>query len=1078
MIVALKGHLFLLMTMILAAGAGRQDSVDPALRAAVDRYFATQQTEDVDGYMSLWAATAQRPRLDQLKFVFASGDDTFSDVVILKTMVTGELTRVRVSAVRQRTAQHPIAGRPPITRESKMLISLTYVQEGGEWKLFREAPASDDLAAAVIEAQSVDDRRRLLDADAELLDERLLQAIGRRAGGLAQEGRHADAQSVYSRMLEVARYMKDRKYEGEALQNIGNSFYFLRQYPAALEAYRQRLEIERERGSDEGIAAALGGMATIRYSLAEYGPALTGYRETLAIQERLGDEPGLAMTLISIGNVLYLQGDYDDATAHYRRSHELNRKLANTHGEASALEGLGRIFLARGDYAGALEAFEGVLAEGAARNDRVAQGSATLNIGEVHFRLGNLETARKTFEDSRSHFEAQKDAANVGRVWQAIALTDLVAGRYTVAESEYRKSIDSCVTVSDQECVAAGNVGVGFAQTSQEKFVEAIASYKRAIGVFVNLRRPEQAARAEIGLAQALAGNLDYKSAIEAGASARQRAMALGNDDVLWRALICEARALRKLNDAPAAMTAAAGAKSALDRLVAAAIARPAAPVARDSSTIFALLAILHAESGDPAAAFEAVELMRAHTLRVLLGPAEREISRGMTDAEKEEERALSVELVSLHAQLTRERGLPKPDTARIAKLDEAIKKVEEQRAAQQGRLFGRLPDLRIWRGLMEPAVRSDVHAVLETRDDALVEFVVDEEDVLVVSARLGETGPEFGASVHAIKRHALADAIAKLMTIENLRAADGWRKLSNTTLRPIVTAMATVAQDARRLLVIPHEVLWRVPFEALPAGPGFVGSGRRVSYAPSVTALLRAPVPAAMELVQESQADATGVLLAGAPDLAPAMRDRVARVAPSWVIRPVESADQEMKTIVEALTRTNVTGVRGPEASESALREFLPQAQTIHVAAPFRISGASPLFSPILLSEDKPPAPAGGAPDPQNDGSLEAREIMNLSLRARVAVLSDGSAMSMRDAADDTVLIYWAWRAAGVPYLVISRWPADASVSDRFLAEFHRALNAGDPPASAFRGAQDLLRRSDSTLAPHHWAGWVLIGR
>jgi CHAT domain-containing protein len=83
-----------------------------------------------------------------------------------------------------------------------------------------------------------------------------------------------------------------------------------------------------------------------------------------------------------------------------------------------------------------------------------------------------------------------------------------------------------------------------------------------------------------------------------------------------------------------------------------------------------------------------------------------------------------------------------------------------------------------------------------------------------------------------------------------------------------------------------------------------------------------------------------------------------------------------------------------------------------------------------------------------------------------------------MRDAADDTVLIYWAWRAAGVPYLVMSRWPADASVSDRFLAEFHRALNAGEPPASAFRGAQDILRRSDSTLAPHHWAGWVLIGR
>lgn len=1067
----------LLILFCLAARDGRQDSLDPALRAAVDRYFSTQQAEDVEGYLSLWSAKVQRPTVEQIKFVFNAGDDVFSDIVVVKSMVFGELTRVRVSAVRQRT-ESLIPGRPPVNRQTKMLLSLNYVQEAGEWKLIREGPASDDLAAALIDSQSAGERQKLLAAEPDLLDDRVLLSIARRGAGLAQEGKHPAALVAYSRMLEVARYTSNRKYEGEALQNIGNSYYFQRNFAAALEAYQQRLAIERELASDEGIAAALGGIATMRYSLAEYSAALSAYREALAIQERLGDEPGIATTLISTGNVLYLQGDFDAATADYRRSRDLNRKLFNTHGEASALEGLGRIFMARGDYAGALDAFEGVLAEGAARADRTAQGSATLNIGEVHFRLGNLDTARKTFEDSRGHFEAMKDAANIGRVWQAVALTDLVAGRYTMAESEYRKSIDSCVVVSDQECVAAGNVGVGFAQTAQEKFVEAIASYKRAIDAFVNLRRPEQAARAEIGLSQALSGNLDFKAAIEAGRNAHQRAIAIGNDDVLWRALVSESRALRKMSDKPAALAAANAARTALDRLVAAAIARPAAPVARDSSSIFALLAVLHAEAGDPVAAFEAVEQMRAHTLRVLLAPAEREIARGMTDAEKDEERALSVEIVSLHAQLTRERGLPKPDAARIAKLDDTIKKAEEQRAAQQTRLFARLPDLKIWRGQMSPAVRTDVTAILETRDDALVQFVVDDEDVLCLSVRIGEGGPEFAATTQPMKRQALADSVAKLMSVDNLRAADDWRKISNTSLGPIITPLAKVAQDAKRLLVIPHEILWRVPFEALPVGSGFVGSGRSVSYAPSVTALVRAPLR-----IDSTSTDATRVLLAGAPDIASAMRDRVKRIAPGWTIRPAESADREMKAVAEAIEAPRLTGIRGPEVSESALRELLPQAQTIHVAAPFRISGASPLFSPLLLADEKPASeqpeqPGPSVPDPLKDGSLDAREIMNLSLAARVAVLSDGSAMSMRDAADDTVLIYWAWRAAGVPFLLLSRWPADASVSDRFLAAFHRGLQAGESPPSAFRAAQDLIRRSDSTVAPHHWAGWVLIGR
>ena len=85
------------------------------------------------------------------------------------------------------------------------------------------------------------------------------------------------------------------------------------------------------------------------------------------------------------------------------------------------------------------------------------------------------------------------------------------------------------------------------------------------------------------------------------------------------------------------------------------------------------MLALLQAEDGDAAAAFESAERMRAHDLRVLLAPGERDISRGMTDREREEERTLAGELVSLHAQLSRERGLPKPDAARIARLDTAI---------------------------------------------------------------------------------------------------------------------------------------------------------------------------------------------------------------------------------------------------------------------------------------------------------------------------------------------------------------------------------------------------------------------
>ena len=151
------------------------------------------------------------------------------------------------------------------------------------------------------------------------------------------------------------------------------------------------------------------------------------------------------------------------------------------------------------------------------------------------------------------------------------------------------------------------------------------------------------------------------------------------------------------------------------------------------------MLALLQAEDGDAAAAFESAERMRAHDLRVLLAPGERDISRGMTDVEREEERTLAGELVSLHAQLSRERGLPKPDAARIARLEKAVAEAAQKRTAQQQALFDRLPALRTWRGLMPAATRADVDALLPDAATILVEFVVGDETLLVILARRGE---------------------------------------------------------------------------------------------------------------------------------------------------------------------------------------------------------------------------------------------------------------------------------------------------------------------------------------------------
>jgi CHAT domain-containing protein len=123
-------------------------------------------------------------------------------------------------------------------------------------------------------------------------------------------------------------------------------------------------------------------------------------------------------------------------------------------------------------------------------------------------------------------------------------------------------------------------------------------------------------------------------------------------------------------------------------------------------------------------------------------------------------------------------------------------------------------------------------------------------------------------------------------------------------------------------------------------------------------------------------------------------------------------------------------------------------------------------MFSSLLL-----------APDAGNDGALEAREVMNLDLHARVAVLSDGGALAMRDAADEVAAVAWAWRAAGVPSLVLRRWASDEAPSNALLAEVHARLRAGDSPDAALQAARTKIRSATETSTPFHWSGWMVVG-
>ncbi len=1045
-----------------------QDGIDPSLLAAVERFYAMQEAEDVDGYLSLWASSVARPQREQLKYIFDSGDDRFSALRIERVTPNGDRTVVRVSVTRDRTsAAARRADGSPMTFHTAMNSALTYVRESGEWKLVREGSPIDALAEALIAAPTPGARDELLAAEPQLVGPFLVSAIARQADTFAQSGAHARAQQVYERALELATRVGHTKLQAELLQNIGNAMYYQRNFAGARRAYEQRLAIERAAGNDDGVANAMLGIATAQYSQFEYSDALVSYQEALAIHERLKDDPAVATTLVSTGNVLFVQGDFAGAVAAYRRSRALYRMGMNTHGEARALEGLGRALAAQGDFGAALEAYAGVLEEGRSRSDRGMQGTALSSIGEVHFRLGNLDAARERFDQSRLHFEATKDLPNVGRAWQAIALTDLVSSRMPAAEQEYVNSAAACSSAQDPDCVARAIVGLAFAQAAQEHYAPAIASYRKAIASFTSLTKREDAARAEIGLSQALAATRDYTGALAAARHATAEGVAMDRHDVVWRGRIAEARALRRLPSPARALTAAKLAVAAVERLALASLDQPGEQLPSDTTGAYALLAVLQAETGDVAGAFATVERRRVHALRGALAANERDIARGMTSAERDGERQLAARVVSIRAQFDHEKALPKPDPTRLARLKQSLAAAVDGRRGQQQELFTRLPDLRTWRGLGAAATLDDSARALSADGEILAQFVLDDDDLLalVLSREAGVT--KVHASLTSISRQTLAERVARALEPAALRNVDAWRAACADLMNAIPAGAWSLIAAAQRVIVVPDEVLWRVPFEALPVDGGFLADRTIVLYAGSATSLVATPASSA-------PSEALTLLAVGAPELSSSRRDAVAGTSPGWTLRPSEGADAEAHAIGSVFDDSSRTILTGPAATEASFRTQASTSALLHVSAPFRMNGASPLFSSILLSSDS--SATEQATD--NDGALQVRELMNLDLRARVAVLSDGASMSMRGAAPAASTVRWAWRAAGVPSIVLARWGSDADAAASLVREFYAGLKAGDAPDRALQAASAAVRASEDTRAPYFWATWMVVGR
>lgn len=280
-----------------------------------------------------------------------------------------------------------------------------------------------------------------------------------------------------------------------------------------------------------------------------------------------------------------------------------------------------------------------------------------------------------------------------------------------------------------------------------------------------------------------------------------------------------------------------------------------------------------------------------------------------------------------------------------------------------------------------------------------------------------------------------------------------------------LIEPAAPYLKKRSRLVIVPDGELFYLPFEALltkapkrgkssdPAAFPYLVTKHAVAYGHSATILMN--MPAGMKARGTGR---TRLLVFGDP-------------AFSSQYKRLEYSAEEVKKIAANFSASDVDLFMQKEANEQRIKNTpLDQYNYIHFATHGTVDEVIPDFSSLVLATD---------PERNEDGLLQAWEIMELKINADLVVLSaceTGLGKMVRG--EGLIGLTRSLIYSGASSVMVSLWSVADHSTSAFMSEFYRYLVAEEMGKSIALQQTKLSMIEDVDLAhPFYWAPFVLIG-
>jgi CHAT domain-containing protein len=290
--------------------------------------------------------------------------------------------------------------------------------------------------------------------------------------------------------------------------------------------------------------------------------------------------------------------------------------------------------------------------------------------------------------------------------------------------------------------------------------------------------------------------------------------------------------------------------------------------------------------------------------------------------------------------------------------------------------------------------------------------------------------------------------------------------KLYSTLIEPVFTEI----KDKKEVIIIPDDILGFVSFESLVKQLPPIGTKgyKKLDYLIN-DHCIRYSYSASLLLRDNRKPGKTNKVLAIAPTYSSDA------ILPSSIgqglglsLEPLDFAKEEVENILEYFPCEILIE---DNATESKFKKLAKDFDILHFSMHTIINNEEPLSSKLVFSINS---------DSVDDGFLNTYEIYNLSLNAKLSVLSSCETGAGKLSKGEGILsLARGFIYSGIPSIVMTLWEIDDVSSADIISGFYERLKEGEKIDAALRNSKlNYIQTSDQLHAhPYFWSAYVQIG-